>query len=199
MLDEGPPLEALLHRLAECPPEFIETCANPRGNVQVVAVIADHYREFGPDNPVRLDDPFFVALKRKPKDQVKATRHWGLLSVAVWLLHDPWLLARQHLAERGWQWLQSDALSLLSQMIRPEHCIADPDRREELARLCLHAHGLRPSDESELQALDRLNTLDSVERQRVLQATAKAERRAREVREAMAQQRALESASRYGE
>ena len=47
--------------------------------------------------------------------------------------------------------------------------------------------------------MDRKGTLDSVERQRVLQETAEAERRAREVREALARKQALESASRYGE
>ncbi len=47
--------------------------------------------------------------------------------------------------------------------------------------------------------MDRLNTLDSVERKRILEATLAAEKRAREVREAMARAKAQESASRYGE
>ena len=59
--------------------------------------------------------------------------------------------------------------------------------------------GLRPKGESIEQANDRRQTLDSVEREGILRATASAERRAREVREAMAKKQALESASRYGE
>jgi hypothetical protein len=56
-----------------------------------------------------------------------------------------------------------------------------------------------PLGETIEQSMDRKSTLDSVERQRILQETAEAERRAREVREAMARKQALESASRYGE
>jgi hypothetical protein len=68
-----------------------------------------------------------------------------------------------------------------------------------LARMCLAALGLRPMGETLEQAQDRMSTLDSTERQRLLRATAEAERRAREVREAMARKQALESASRFGE
>jgi hypothetical protein len=41
--------------------------------------------------------------------------------------------------------------------------------------------------------------LDSAERQRVLKAAAKAERRAQEIREAMARAAAQDAANRYGE
>jgi hypothetical protein len=44
-----------------------------------------------------------------------------------------------------------------------------------------------------------LNSLDSAERDRVLRAVAAAERRAREIREAMARKQAQEAANRYGE
>jgi hypothetical protein len=44
-----------------------------------------------------------------------------------------------------------------------------------------------------------MTTLDSVERQRILRKTLAAEKRAREIREAMARAKAQESASRYGE
>jgi hypothetical protein len=46
--------------------------------------------------------------------------------------------------------------------------VAGTDRREELARLCLRALGLRPAGETAAQAEDRLATLNSVERRRVL-------------------------------
>ena len=126
-------------------------------------------------------------------------RYWGVLSVATWLIHDSTFLNRPDLIESGWKWLSGESLRLLCELVRPEKLLTDPDRREELVRVCLEAHALIPSGESIAQSRDRLNTLDSVERQRILQATAEAERRAREVREAMARKQALESASRYGE
>jgi hypothetical protein len=75
--------------------------------------------------------------------------------------------------------------------------INDPDRREELVRLCLKGLGLIPQGESAAQAADRLTTLDSVERDRVIRETRQAEARAREIREAMARKRAEEAAARY--
>jgi hypothetical protein len=73
------------------------------------------------------------------------------------------------------------------------------DRREELVRVLLDSIDVRPAGETIEQSVDRKATLDSVERSKVMQATIAAEKRAREIREAMARKAALESASRYGE
>lgn len=199
MLAEGPPLELLLHRLSECPPEFLETCAATTGGPQLAAIIADHLRSFDLAQLTAERKSWLATFSGRPADRKQAARYWGLLGVATWLLHDEWFLQKPDLLERGWQWLRSDVLVSLAELVRPELVVSDADRREELARLCLRAHGLRPQGEADSQAVDRLNTLDSVERQRILAATAEAERRAREVREALAKKRALESASRYGE
>ena len=65
----------------------------------------------------------------------------------------------------------------------------------ELARRCVHALGLVPAGETQAQAVDRLNTLDSAERARVVAATLEAERRAEEVRQAMHAKAAAEAAA----
>ena len=196
---EGPPLELLLKRLSDCPPEFLETCTSRQGDQQLTAILADHFRHYGPQVWSAERARSWRQMLAKFPEHHQAPRHWGLLAIAIWLIHDDWFLERAELFELGWTWLLCEELGQLSLLIKPTTFIDDPDRREELARLCLAAHGLRPAEESLLQARDRLSTLDSVERQRVLQATAAAERRAREVREAMARRKALESASRYGE
>ncbi len=199
MRAEGPPLELLLRRLSDCPPEFIETCSTKDGGAQLAAIIADHYRSFGPEQLTQERLDWLATLYHKPVDRPAAVRYWGVLSIATWLIHDSTFLSRPDLIESGWKWLSGESLRLLSELVRPEKLLTDPDRREELVRVCLEAHALMPFGESIAQSRDRLNTLDSVERQRILQATAEAERRAREVREAMARKQALESASRYGE
>ncbi|MBP7601669.1 MAG: hypothetical protein KA750_09995, partial [Thermoflexales bacterium] len=56
---------------------------------------------------------------------------------------------------------------------------------------------LRPAGESVAQAQDRLATLNTAERQRVIQAARAAEERARAVREAMARKAAEEAAAKY--
>lgn len=199
MRAEGPPLELLLRRLSDCPPEFIETCATKDGGSQLAAIIADHCRSFGQEHLTQERLVWLEALGHKPVDRPAAMRYWGVLSVATWLIHDSTFLSRPDLIESGWKWLTGESLRILSELVRPDKLLSDPDRREELVRVCLEAHALIPFGESLAQSRNRLNTLDSVERQRILQATAEAERRAREVREAMARKKALESASRYGE
>ncbi len=74
---------------------------------------------------------------------------------------------------------------------------SDPDRREELSRLCLRALNLRPAGETAAQAQDRLTTLNTVERQHVIAAARAAEERARQIREAMAKQAAEEAADKW--
>lgn len=199
MNHEGPLLETLLRRLSECPVEFIETCKTTEGLVQLVAILSDHFRVLDNRNPLLSDADWLANLDRTSRMQNQPMRYWALLSVATWLLHDDWFITHPELALSSWRWLKSDSLQALSQIVSPESCIGDPDRREELVRLCLASMGLRPKGESIAQAADRMQTLDSVERHGVLRATAEAERRAREVREAMARKQALESASRYGE
>jgi hypothetical protein len=62
----------------------------------------------------------------------------------------------------------------------------------------LRALDLRPAGESVVQAQDRLTTLDSVERVRVIKEARAAEERARKIREEMARKAAEEAAAAYG-
>ncbi|MBI3469603.1 MAG: hypothetical protein HY000_41920, partial [Planctomycetes bacterium] len=194
MHTEGPELEALLHRLSECPAEFLQVSTEKdRPAVDVVAIVCDHMRPMTPDEPPERQTFALEAIRNgKPARQ-------GLVSIICWLLHDEWFLARPDLAPDMWNLLISPQLTQRSAMIKPEKFVSDADRREELVRVCLSSLGLRPKGETAAQATDRLTTLDSVERERVLRATAAAEKRAREVRQAMARAQAQEAASRYGE
>ena len=53
MRNEGPRLELLTHRLSECPPEFLLT---PRigeaGQIDVIAIVCDHFRWLGTQPPI---------------------------------------------------------------------------------------------------------------------------------------------------
>lgn len=195
----GPKLETLLRHLSECPGEFLESVQGNHGSQQIIAIVCDLFRAYGAQNPVQLSDAWIQSILRESKPTIPRVRYWGMLSIACWLMHDDWFLQRPQFALPMWNWLKSEALEKLSNIVLPSLCLSDPDRREELVRLCLHAIQIRPLGESFEQSMDRKTTLDSVERQRILQETAEAERRAREVREAMARKQALESASRYGE
>src|SRR6185295_12866262 len=88
----------------------------------------------------------------------------------------------------------ADGLNAFAREIEAERFIAEPERREELARLCLKALGLRPAGETLAQAQDRLTTVDSVETRRVVEEVRRREQRAEEVRAAM-RRKAAEAAA----
>lgn len=183
MSPAGPPLDRLLHRLADCPSEFLLSSSE----LDIAALACDHFRAIGAAIP--------DALQRRRV--ALASEAHRLLPIVLWLLRDDWFVARPDLAEATWGLLQSAGLTQLAKLVRAEAVVNDPDRREELARLCLKGLGVQPEGESAAQAADRLTTLDSVERERVIRQTRQAEARAREIRAAMARQRAQEAAARY--
>lgn len=188
-------LEALTRRLAECPAEFL---AEPRigagGQVSVAAVVADLLRDLG--GP-RLTPAQAEALQPRGGQQTAARRNWlSLVLVAAWLLHDPWFRQAQRFGPAAAEFLSNQLVEPAGLGQAPKF-ITDPDRREELARLCLQGLGLRPAGETPAQAADRLATISTAERQRVLAAARQAEERARAIREAMAKKAAEEAAAQY--
>ncbi len=184
---EGPLLETLTRRLAECPADFL---AEPRlgatGMVNVAAVVADLLRDLGgTPTPEQL-----AAFESKAPQRDRNRLRLALIS--CWLLHDPWFCEQKHLADRASE-LLSSGLAELANLTQAQKFVADPDRREELARLCLKSLGLRPAGESIDQAQDRLATLNTAERQRVIKAAREAEERAKEIRRKMAEQAAYDA------
>ncbi len=191
MQQEGPLLERLTRRLSECPEEFLlppVTVAG--GTVHVAALVADHLRKIGmqPDVPA-IQERFGPAVVGWRQDD-----NWlSMVALGVWLLEEDWFLARPDLAvhvRQFWEGLQA-----LSRVVDAKTAVTDSDRREEFARLCLKYLGLRPLGETIEYATDRLTTLDSVERVRVVREMRSAEARARQVREALAKQAAQAAAA----
>jgi hypothetical protein len=185
---EGPLLETLTRRLAECPAEFL---AEPRigraGAVNVAAVVSDLLRDLG-GTPLTAEQASLFQSKN-PKGDRNRLR---LVLVTCWLLHDPWFREQQGMADLAHTFLGWGLLELSGLTPAPRF-VADPDRREELARLCLKELGLRPAGETVAQAQDRLATLNTAERQRVIAAARAAEERAREIRRKMAEEAAREA------
>jgi hypothetical protein len=190
MNDEGPDLASLTHRLAECPGEFLlPPRVRGEGQIDVMAVVCDHLRAMGfelpaTQVPMALDRSGFAVTRLR------------LLAVTSWLLHDQWFISRRQLAPAMWKLLR-DGLDDLAKVVNADDVVKDPDRREELVRVCLKELGLRPKGETEAQAADRLTTLDSAERVRVVRQTRDAEARARKIREQMAKEAAKAAAARY--
>lgn len=187
---EGPPLAALLHRVADTPKDFL---AEPRiraaGQVHVDAVVRDLLASLGVDATVRDLERFGG---KGPADR-------NVLAVTLllcWLLADPWFSSAAPTKTELLR-LFGDGATELAASTPAHKFIDDPDRREELVRVTLAAIGCRPAGESEAQAEDRLTSLSSAERTRVVEAARAAELRARQIRDALRKRAAEESADKW--
>jgi hypothetical protein len=194
MPQPGPPIELLTRRLAETPSEFLSpVLASDPAAVNLAAIVSDLIADLGGD-PLPSEGAKHFATREKGRDD-----ELRLVLIACWLLHDRWFIDPACFAPRARAFL-TNGLGALAQVVKPAKFVSDPDRREELARLCLAALSLVPAGESEVVARDRLTTLSSVERQRVLAETRKAqeEQRRRKIEEEMARQKAAEAAPAWG-
>src|SRR3954468_10665520 len=127
---EGPPLESLLHRIAETPPDFL---APPRigqsGKINVQAVVHDLAELLGtPASPEKLST--FESLDPKDANRLSVTL------LLCWLLADNWFAGARLSGARALE-LLADSTTELAQQAPSGRYISDPDRREELARLVL--------------------------------------------------------------
>jgi hypothetical protein len=188
---EGPILESLTRRLAETPEDFL---AEPRighsGTVQVAAVVGDllPLLNFAPE-------PFSPGQFAGTDAKTDRNR-LAVTLLLCWLLADDWFRQTKPKARDVLSLLETTSAELAAQ-VPARRFVSDPDRREELARVALARLGYRPSGETLAQAQDRLTTLNSTERARVMQASRAAEVRARQIREALAKKAAQESADKW--
>lgn len=201
MTTEGPLLEQLTRRLAETPPEMLaEPAMADKPGVEVSAVAGDVLRGLG-----LTPAGWLIALHPQSNDKV-VRNLLRITLVACWLLADPWFRGKTD-GEKAQLWLR-DGLAELAGLTAADAFVKDDDRREELARLALRALGFTPRGETETQANDRLESISSLERKRVIAASRKAnavarmqrareEERARKVREEM-QRKAAEAAAAKG-
>jgi hypothetical protein len=191
MQREGPPLESLLRRLAETPEDFL---AEPRieenGRVEVVAVAADLLRMLGVAPTPAALDPLEPGHPRADRNRLM------IVLVMSWLLADEWF-QRAGLQAAAVLGLLHDDATELAEVVAAKKLVTDLDRREELARVVLARLGCRPAGETVAQAQDRLTTMSSLERARVMSVSQAAARRAREIREALIRKAAEESADKY--
>ena len=191
MKNEGPALETLIRRLAETPADFL---AEPRirkeGRVAVAAVVQDLLIQLG--KPVDPDRLASFAGEKRAKDRNKL----AVALVLCWLLADEWFSGEQMEPDAILELLTAKAAEL-AQHVPSGSLVSDPERREEAVRLTLGHLGYRPAGESIAQAQDRLTSISSTERARVLAASRAAEERAREVREALRRKAAEESADKW--
>lgn len=187
----GPPLETLLRRIADTPPDFLdEPRIGSAGLVHVPAVVNDLLASVS-----QRAAP--AALERFRGKDAAADRNRLLLTLVMcWLLADEGFQAAG-LPQPELLLVLDDTARELAAHAGAHKYIQDPDRREELVRVVLARLGLRPAGETPEQAADRLSALSASERQRLLDASRAAEARARAIREALVRKQAEASADKW--
>ncbi len=188
-------VERLCARIAALPPVLAAAVAKPSAaEVDVEAVIADLFRDRA-TRPLAPDELAALVPRRGGPDAKAASVHRALVLVASWLLYEP--------AFRGADAARLAALlgarlGELSKLVALRAFVEDADRREELVRVCLDALGLAPDGERPADAEDRLATLDSARRTRLMREAkareAEREKRRRELEELRRQEAEREAA-----
>lgn len=188
----APSVDRLARRLCECPADFFrDPLLGGRGIIHAHAVVNDLILDLG-GSALYSED-----LQAFRKTSADRRNFLQIVLVACWLLSDDWFKKEKRFAVPALKWLKAGLVDV-STLVSAELFITDPDRREELARTCLKALNLLPEGETKERAEDRLQSLDSVARDRIAKETAKEEERARKLREAMAAKAAVESAAKSG-
>jgi hypothetical protein len=184
-------LQDLNRRIVETPEDFLRSPRNANsGDLVIEALVYDLLAMHG----AAAGDVDINAFRFTAADHNVA----GITAVMCWLMADPAFIAARQSTIKALAELLRSVPAELSAHCTAKTLVADADRREELARLTLARLGLRPAGESKAQAQDRLSTISSAERIRVIAASRAAEQRAREVREALARKAAEESADKWG-
>lgn len=198
MKQQGPELTYLTHRLADAPTEILYDpfiVQNPDkkifdGFLNTLALFSDLNYQLGGDLlTYNTSSQIKISLKEIENNHIK------IVQLICYILMDEWFHTKKEFLPDLELLLKDKNLVQLSKIVQVENFVYDPERREELVRLCLSMIGLRPKGESENQSQDRLQTLNSVERHRVIEETKKAKKRAQALREALAKKEAEEAAS----
>jgi hypothetical protein len=188
MTTEGPPLEILLRRLAETPQDFLAApVIGNRGSVHTAAVVNDLLRMHGAAD---------VEGQVSELATVQDANRLRLALVLSWLMGDETIIALGRKSREVLGVILSGSREL-APFVPAAKAVENAERREEVARTVLAGLSLRPLGESEPFARDRLTTLSTAERSRVLAASREAEARARAIREALAKKAAEESADKW--
>lgn len=177
---EGPALELLHHRLVDIPVEFVD-------NPDVGALLHDTLRQLN----LPITGPQLAQWRKQA-----ALENHTLLPLFCWLLVSPELSAGGLAIGQVWNLLTVTSPRLAT-LAKVKQVLNDTDRREELLRLMLADLDRRPAGESPTQAQDRLSSISSLERARVLEAARAAEARAQEIREALRRKAAEEGADKW--
>lgn len=183
----------LIEHLRDCPTDFLKESifTDPEKGLDTNALVLDLYRGYS--------STFWPVIDLIPgkEKKVYSKDHLIAIHMAVWFfsselfLHDKKLLT-------GIQIFMFEQLRDLSEYVKYDRWLEDEDRSEEFVRTALMACEIWPHNESQTEAMDRLESISILKRNKVLSRSKEAFERIMEIRKKMAEQKAREAANVYG-
>lgn len=123
--------------------------------------------------------------------------HWRAIHISAWLLSHPDFVNSPSIEDKLYHfWFEE--LVQASRYVKYNEWIADDERAEEMVRLLLHCCEIIPNGENNEEAADKLSSLSSVDRHKVLKESYEAHERIMNIKREMAEKKAREAANTYG-
>ncbi len=123
--------------------------------------------------------------------------HWRSIHIAAWLLSHQDFINTPAIEDKLYNFWFVE-LPLASEYVKFNEWISDDERAEEMVRLLLNCCEIVPNGENYDEAADKLSSLSSAERHKVLKQSYEAHERIMSIKKAMAEKAAREAANTYG-
>lgn len=181
----------LVTHLRTCPDAFLKPSnLTHKDGLDSVALICDTYRVVG-HNYLRKEFNLPINLTRIDDN------HWRAIHISTWLLSHKSFSSTHKLEDKlNLFWFKD--LSRASEYVNFMQWINDEERAEEMVRLLLNRCDIIPTGEEPDEADDKLASLSSAERHKVLTQSYEAHERIMKIKREMAEKKAREAANTYG-
>jgi len=191
-MKKGPPVSYIDLRISEIPPIFLDVPKIIDGFTATSIILSDLLYDLQGLPLSRIEiDKFFNPIKSD-------INHLKIIQIICYILNDEWFRdyfkSNREKIDRLKSFLFTD-LAEYSKINKAERFVYDGEGREELTRLLFKSLELIPEGETEKEAKDRLVSIDSIERKKVIELSKQSQKRIKELREALERKKAEEAAS----
>lgn len=183
----------LVTHLKKCPDSFLKPSALfEEEGLNSRALISDTYRI--------VSNNFLQKNFNLPASTILKTvtyNHWRAIHISTWLLYHQDFV-NNPLIENKLSNFWFEELGKAAVYVKFNDWISDDERAEEMVRLLLNCCEILPKDENENEATDKLSSISSVDRHKVLKESYEAHERIMRIKREMAEEKAREAANTYG-
>jgi hypothetical protein len=180
----------LVTHLRKCPDSFLKPSVFLfKEGLNSIALIYDTYRNVSNDF---LRNDFSI-----PKDVNLNSNHWQAIHVSAWLLSHQNFINKPSIEDKLYNfWFEE--LREASAYVKFNEWVSDDERAEEMVRILLNCCEIIPNGENQDESTDKLSSLSSADRHKVLKQSYEAHERIMNIKREMAEKKAREAANTYG-